>query len=147
MERARDGRLDRAASPAIEADTARREMQHRAATIARVGRARKQAARNQSIKDAGKGARMDVQYRRKLTRRQTGPQPNDPQRQPLRSRDAELACHSFGGRSESVNDGPDEPHELQRIGKGSRPGPPLRAFGCHRDGRTIAVNISRTFFA
>jgi hypothetical protein len=114
-ERFGDRSLHRALPDGIDSGAAQGESEHRAPAVARIGGADQQSVRDQSLEDASQCARVDMQHRRQITSRQPREQTDNTQHEPLWTSDSNLPGHAFGRPFQSMNDSPQQLHELQHV--------------------------------
>jgi hypothetical protein len=115
LERQRDRRFNRALSRCVHPGPALRETQHSASSIAGGVGTSQQSLRYKAPKHAGERAGMYVQHGRQIASRYAREQADHAQDQPLWTRYADVACHSLRYSFQSVNDRPEELHELQHV--------------------------------
>ena len=116
-QRCRHHRFDRSAARVVNKPAAPRQLEQRAAPIADVPDALKQALFDEPLQDAGERARMDMENLCQAAGGQAGSKPNDPEHQPLRPGDTQITRHTLRPALDSVHDRPQQLHELKHVGQ------------------------------
>ena len=110
-----DGGFHGAASNRIDTTASGRQPQHGTASIVRMVLTHEQSLAHKSLEYAGECAGMNVQDGGEVTGRQAGTETGDAQHQPLRARHPELTGHPFRHPLQSMDNRPQQLHELEHI--------------------------------
>lgn len=95
--------FDRPLVRRIHACAARRQMEHRAAAVARIGRPPKQALTEKPLQNARQRAGMQVEHGRQPSGGDAREQTDHTENQPLRAGDADFRAHALGRRLKRVD--------------------------------------------
>jgi hypothetical protein len=117
LERLRDRCFNGPLPRNIRSSSALREAQYGAPSIARIVGTSQESLSDESLKHTGERAGMHVQYGRQIAGRHARKQANYAQHQSLWTRHPNLSGHSLRDALQSVDNGPEQLHELQYIGE------------------------------
>jgi hypothetical protein len=112
--------FDRPLSCRVYSNPPPRKVQYCAASITGIAGSSHKLLPHQSLKHTSESTGMYVQHRRKIAGRHARKQTDETQHEALRTGDANLACHLLRFPIQTMDDRPQELHELQYVWESDR---------------------------